>query len=123
MAAGSSAIGRRSPCWRTRAICSSGAALSQTVTKDDSRRSKVIGSATMPPPVARIIAPGRAAISRNIACSAAQAALAVEADDLADRKSMRMLDLAVELDEGPAEPLGRHAAERRLAGAAQSDQG
>src|SRR5439155_3127514 len=47
---------------------------------------------------------------------------AVEVVDLADAAAGELLDLAAQLDEGVAEILGQHRAERRLARAAQPDQ-
>src|SRR5260221_8596649 len=54
---------------------------------------------------------------------AAERRLAVKGEDLAELKPAFALDLAVELDEGNAARGGETAAERRLAGAAQADEG
>ena len=48
--------------------------------------------------------------------------LAVEIENLAQRRAGDALDLAVEFDEWHAELLRQHRAERRFAGAAQPDQ-
>src|SRR6516225_9875321 len=50
------------------------------------------------------------------------ALLPVEREDLGDREARLGLDCLVELDEGPAEPLGREAPERRFACTPQADQ-
>ena len=48
--------------------------------------------------------------------------LAARLEELGDRALHRPLELAVEIDEAPAEPLGGHEAERRLPRAHEPDQ-
>ena len=85
---------------------------------------KVAGSATMPPGVA--ITASAWMLHRLVERAPLVAAVgvgAVEVVDLADAAAGDPLDLAAQLDERQLERLGEQPAERRLAGAAQADQG
>ena len=77
----------------------------------------------MPPAVVMIAASlrGDDAIERA-ALMAAEGRRAGHLDEIGNAGAVILLDQPVELDERPAQMLRQHAAERRLAGAAQADQ-
>ena len=61
-------------------------------------------------------------LERGLGLELAELRLAALAEDLRDRLPQRLLELAVEVDEPPAEPLGNLRAERRLARAHEADE-
>src|SRR5262245_14761019 len=61
-------------------------------------------------------------VVERLAFGAPEGLLAEHVEDLAQGCTAALLDLAVELDEGEAEPLGRELAEGRFAATAQADQ-
>ena len=61
-------------------------------------------------------------LQRRLGLQLAEVRLAARSEDLRDRLPQRALELAVEVDEPPAQPLGRLLAERRLARAHEADE-
>ena len=61
-------------------------------------------------------------VHRRLGLQLAEVRLATCVEDLRDRLPQRALELAVEVDEPPAQPLGRLLAERRLASAHEADE-
>ena len=61
-------------------------------------------------------------LERHLGLELAELGLAALAKDVRDRLPERALELAVEVDEPPAEPLGSLRAERRLARAHEADE-
>ena len=85
---------------------------------------RIFGLVTAPPPSATTCGRARSEhLERGFLLAHPELDLAALREDLRDRPAQLALDLAVEVDESPAQPLGDLQAERRLAGAHEADEG